>query len=115
MRLIDADAMKERILLERDKIPLLVLAAPYEFVKKKPNQHGNAMRGGIRVALRCMEQTPTIDAVPVVRCRECKHRGSPYNCPMRNLVMPFSGPGSYADYTEDDGFCHKGEKKDGVA
>lgn len=65
MRLIDADALKERILLERDNIPLYTPAAPYELVKRKPNLHGNAMRGGIRVALRCMEQTPAIDAEPV--------------------------------------------------
>jgi hypothetical protein len=73
MRLIDADELKKLILSEREKIPLTVPAAYYEFVKEKPNAHGNAMRGGIRVALRCMEQTPTIDAVAVVRCGECKH------------------------------------------
>ena len=71
MRLIDADALKKRILEERDKIPLTVPAATYELVKEKANLHGNAMRGGIRVALRCMEQTPSIDAVEVVRCKDC--------------------------------------------
>ena len=65
MRLIDADALKERILLERDKIPLFTPAATYEFVKQKPNKHGNAMRGGIRIALRCMENTPTIEVETV--------------------------------------------------
>jgi hypothetical protein len=65
MRLIDADALKKLILEERDKIPFTVPAAPYEFVKEKANIHGNAVRSGIRKALRCMEQTPTIEAEPV--------------------------------------------------
>jgi hypothetical protein len=60
MRLIDADALKERILKERDAIPKTVVER-YSFGVGTPNQHGNSMRGGIRKALRCMEQTPTID------------------------------------------------------
>lgn len=52
----------------------------------------------------------SVDTVSVVRC---KHRGSSYSCPMRKLVIPGNGPGSYEDCTEDDGFCHMGEKKDG--
>lgn len=43
-----------------------------------------------------IEELPAIDAVPVVRCKDCKHRGG-YNCPI--------------DRTDGDGFCHRGEKK----
>jgi hypothetical protein len=49
---------------------------------------------------------------PVVRCKDCKNRGTPYSCPMRKMVMPFQGAGSYEDCTEDDGYCHMGVKKD---
>lgn len=62
-----------------------------------------------------IDDAPTIDAVPVVRCKDCKNRGTPYNCPMRKLVMPFQGAGSYEDCTEDDGYCHMGTKMDGGA
>ena len=55
---------------------------------------------------------PAANAVEVVRCKECKHRGSPYSCPMRKLVMPVEGPGGYEDCTTDDGFCHCGELKE---
>ena len=65
MRLIDADELKKLILAERDKIPRKVPCAIYELVAEKENLHGNAMRGGIRIALRCMEYTPTIEAEPV--------------------------------------------------
>lgn len=102
MRLIDADALKESILRERDNIPLMVPVASYELVMEKPFQHGNSMRGGIRKALKCMEQCPTIDAVPVVCCRECKYRDSEDNW------CHFWGS-SINRYD----FCSRGEKKGG--
>ena len=52
-------------------------------------------------------------AVPVVRCKDCVNRGTSYNCPMRKLVMPVEGPGSYEDCTEDMGFCHMGKRREG--
>ena len=73
MRLIDANELKQRILAERDKIPFTLPGATYEFGIAKPNHHGNSMRGGIRKALRCMEQCKTMDSVEVVRCRDCKY------------------------------------------
>ena len=49
-----------------------------------------------------IDEAPTIDAVPVVRCRECwKHQTA--NCPM------FLRGGDYAFH---DGFCHLGAKMD---
>lgn len=45
---------------------------------------------------------PGVDAVPVVRCREC-WRHQTVNCPM------FLRGGDYACH---DGFCHMGAKKD---
>ena len=66
MRLIDADALKEKLLKERDAIPL-TYTERYCFGVEFPSSFGQARRGGVKTALRCMEQTPTIDAVPVVR------------------------------------------------
>lgn len=68
-RLIDANKVVKAILAERDKIP-------YELVSEKPFKHGNSMRGGIRKALRCIEQAPTVDAVHVVRCEKCVLHGN---------------------------------------
>ena len=65
-RLIDATEVVKNIIAERDKIPRAVPAAPYEVVTEKPYHGGNQMRGGIRKALRCIEQAPTVDAVGVV-------------------------------------------------
>lgn len=68
MRLIDADALKEKLIEERDAIPV-IKTERYSFGVGLPNPHGMSMRGGINKAFRCMEQTPTIDAVPVVHGR----------------------------------------------
>lgn len=61
-----------------------------------------------------IDDTPTIDAVPVVRCRECVFRGQHDLCPM-NVRVYMLDEAAYLDCTEDDGFCHKGEKMDGGA
>jgi hypothetical protein len=47
----------------------------------------------------------------LVRCMECKYRGDTYKCPMRRLVLPLDGAGHYEDFTEDDGYCHRGERR----
>lgn len=55
----------------------------------------------------------TVDVVPVVRCKDCKHRGNFGVCPMAHIG---SGDPPYdvdEDYTKDDGFCDRGESKNG--
>lgn len=71
-RLINATAVVKDILAERDKISL-THEERYGFGVKFPSRHGQAMRGGIRKALRCIETAPTVNAIEVVRCRDCIH------------------------------------------
>ena len=100
MRLIDANEVVENIVAERDKIP-------YELVSGKPFKHGNSMRGGIRKALHCVEQAPTVDAVAVVRCFECeKHYESngEHYCNFWRMYCP----------DDSDFFCKAGERKEGA-
>ena len=63
-RLIDADEFKKLLLKERDAIPKLIFDG-YDFGVGRRNHDGDLIRAGIRKALRCMEQTPTIEAEPV--------------------------------------------------
>lgn len=109
MRLIDATRLVELALLERDKIPLTIVER-YSFGTGSPNRHGQSMRGGIRKILRLIEQSPTIDAVPVVRCKDCRRRGSVL-CPMR-----YEEPDGYlirvTDSTVEDGYCAYGQRKE---
>lgn len=61
-RLINYFELKQRILEERSQIPT------------ERNVHNDAMRCGIRKALRCLEQCQSVtDMVEVVRCKDCKH------------------------------------------
>ena len=78
MRLIDADVLKEDLTRFYD---------------------------GEVVARRLIDEQPTVDAVPVVRCKDCKHSQLKtwFDCPMAHL--PFDG----------DRWCWKGEREDGEA
>ena len=102
MRLIDANEVVKNIVAERDKIPRTVSTAPYELGTEKPYHAGDQMRGGIRKALRCIEQAPTVDAVPVVRCRDCtEFDETEHEC------------SHWYGFREND-FCSYGERKEGA-
>ena len=84
MRLIDADRLSEAIY---DNVP-----APYEDASwAKEN------------CLAEIEAAQTVDAVPVVRCRECKYRdGTP------------GQPNILCGQMHEDDFCSYGERKEGA-
>ena len=56
--------------------------------------------------LGLIEKAPTVDAVPVVYCKDCKHRTEFGNCghPHQQGILPTAYP---------DDFCSYGERKDG--
>ena len=56
-----------------------------------------------------LNNAPTIDAVPVVRCKYCIRRYDTDECPMCFLIE-----GKYYEYTNENGFCDRGERKEGV-
>lgn len=66
-----------------------------------------------------LSKAPTIEAVPVVRCKDCKHRGDDVCCPMcfEEEYEIDEGDGYFdTDYithdrTVDDGFCDRGERR----
>ena len=101
MRLIDADA-------------LLKHAGIFE-VKARARGCGNSILNLAKAWLwNEVNIAPTIDAVPVVRCRECKHlnvvnRKELYaHCPKTNTVfLPF-------ELDTREHFCSLGERKEGA-
>lgn len=67
---------------------------------------------GIWHCIAIVKELPTVDAVQVVRCKDCKYRGDFGRCPMAHSS---SGDPPYDkddDFTVDDGFCNFGEKKE---
>ena len=87
MRLIDGDGLWDRLNYE-------------------PWEH-NADRD--EIALPIVNAAPTVDAVPVVRCKDCIRRYDTDECPMCFLIE-----GKYYESTNENGFCDRGERKEGV-
>ena len=74
MKLINYEEYKNKLLEVRDSIPLTVPAASYELMLEKPYTHGMSMRGGIRKALKCLEQCQNVsDVVLASQERTYKH------------------------------------------
>ena len=102
MRLIDADIANVVIIYDKSN-ELTQVSAIREYIKRQK---------------AFLDKFPTIDAVPVVRCWECKHRYTE-NCPMY-FHDSYWHEGyeeyvdDYTDHTEDDYFCPKGERKEGA-
>ena len=57
-----------------------------------------------------IRRRPTIDAVPVVRCKDCKKRGTP-DCAMWYQCSVCEGQWSWET---NEGFCSYGERKEGA-
>lgn len=64
---------------------------------------------GCGEALHCAYEAPTVDAVEVVRCRDCKHRGTDY------CIFHIKGEPADEDLLLklDNDFCSYGERKEG--
>ena len=91
MRMIDADRLSEAIY---DNVP-----APYEDASwAKEN------------CLAEIEAAQTVDAVLVVRCRECKHRGTD------DCIFHIKGEPADEELLLklDNDFCSYGERKEGA-
>ena len=65
--------------------------------------------------IRFLRNRPAVDAVEVVRCKDCAHRGIAGRCPMcHDETYDDDGYTEWytIDNTGDDGFCHCGAKMD---
>lgn len=89
MRLIDADNVRDLFDAEFKETRKLILAG---------ETHLDNLAEGFTEAGRVIRQMPTVDAVPVVRCRDCR-KFKTYGC-----RMVASGY---------DDFCSYGERKGG--
>ena len=86
MRLIDADKLLE---IYKKWIPQLL------------SKEDEGDRRGVETCIMVLEDMQTVDAVPVVRCRECKHLG-------------FCGDATNLEVMGFYGYCSRGERKEGA-
>ena len=66
------------------------------------------MRSIYSVALNAVNDCPTVDAVEVVRCEDCKHRAIGDNI----CIHPNRIGDGYIEIKDDD-FCSYGERREG--
>ena len=99
MRLIDADRLNKPIYAEEDNITGSGMS--YDEIC--------GYNDGIDIAWNKIDGAPTIDAVPVVRCKGCIRRYDTDECPMCHLIE-----GQYDEYTNENGYCDRGERKEGA-
>lgn len=64
------------------------------------------MAGAVGYAAEVIRKQKTVDAVEVVRCKDCQKRYNPKECPMCVRVY-----GEQHDVTNDDGYCDYGERR----
>ena len=79
-----------------------------EIVRNRGIAHPNAYHL-TNYATLILREAPTVDAVPVVRCKDCKYRfknngHSRDGCPIIDANI----------WMDDDDFCSHGERKDGA-
>lgn len=78
-------------------------------------EYGRVHKGPAGGARELMRLAPAVDAVEVVRCGECMHRGDGDICPMRHLIFDVpSASYIWIDQTLNDGFCSFGVRKEGA-
>ena len=61
--------------------------------------------------IECLKQEPTVDAVGVVRCRDCKHA---WIHPCGYVYCHRDGRNAYEMTFNLDSFCSYGEQKEGA-
>lgn len=65
---------------------------------------------GVDDAIEVINNAPTISAVPVVRCKNCKHFNlQTHECENESLSTDHEGGASYSLNFYDDDFCSYGE------
>ena len=101
-RLIDADAFMN-----------VIRQHEYRLATKNGSIDYGMFTLGIQQAV---DEQPTIDAVPVVRCRECKHWKPSWSKAGNSFSdMEYIGGCEFTNYCRSESdFCSYGERKEGA-
>lgn len=111
MRLIDADAlykaMQDAEELARRRVLDTESTLPYPTNLNPAYTRYLAQMDERTKAKKMVADAPTVDAVPVVRCKDCKHHH------YSECEIPYCDRIDYGYGWKDDDFCSHGERKDG--
>lgn len=103
-RLIDANDLKNEMLEENPYIHLV----PFGYCACSPKTDGELVFKREEVLL-AIDSAPTVDAVEVVRCKDCKHSGVLEHTGNVYCKNPLGHNGCVP--TKYDDFCSYGERK----
>ena len=92
---------------EKRLIDVNVLVKDLEFLAKYEDSFRQSVILGV---VQTVKAQPTVDAVEVVRCRDCTHLDSETG--FCNLHSNYSKNALYSDLFDEDDFCSNGERKD---
>lgn len=101
-RLIDADALKAKLQEDHD-----FLVEAWGGFPNMPRED-KVRADELTMCIARVVNAPTIDAVSVVRCKECKHK---YQEPWNNGVAVEGECEIWHSATLDNDFCSYGERK----
>ena len=93
----------EKRLIDADKL----LEIYKKWIPQLSSEEDGGDRRGVETCIAVLVDKPTVDAVEVVRCKDCIKRYDTDECP-----MCFVSDGKYYEFTQDDGFCDRGERKE---
>lgn len=114
MRLIDADAIYKQVQeaeeLAQDRVIDTKETLPFQSYINPAYTRYLAQVGERTWMKHMIANAPTVDAVPVVRCGECRFSGMTVNgeCKYCDIWFP-----DEAEYMDGDYYCASGERKDG--
>ena len=102
-RLIDADAVYK--ILESREIRKVAIGNPL-------TDWGYGYTCGIECAESEIERAPTVNAVPVIRCKDCKHMGDVYLVRLPWLEQQEHRCRYWEHPTRSDEYCSRAERKE---
>lgn len=100
-RLIDVDAL------------IAYFEKQYNVAMDDPDPVSGYVMSALRCCIEHFKTIPTIDAVEVVRCNDCKHLKYGYQCYYPLGMMLNNDGHAYVLVDPDDDFCSRGERREG--
>ena len=73
--------------------------------KRDGSSMGGLICGLLQNVIHWLSSQPRVDAVEVVRCKDCVHMKNQFNARFCNIWCMYNGMG-------DEGFCNYGARKD---
>lgn len=91
MRLIDADALMSELKVKRKYLDTSTVIGRGEYI-------------ALNKAITMLDEQPTVDAVPVVRCKDCRY--------WWEEERQCKGEMGFARHWEADDYCSNGERRE---